>query len=227
MKELAEKKAIPPYLPYATLDTFFRNVKVALPSRIDRSVLPSMSGTIQGQLLATLSFLGFIREDGTPTDKLAAYAHSEGPEKQRILKEILVSSFPFLFKDGFDLKRATLAQLYERFSKTGISGSTTRKCATFFLKAATDAGIELSPHFGKKRKLSSGGQAKPRRRVEKEVQTKPAPQVEEMQGARQESELSIEKLLLSKFPSFDPGWPDDVKAKWFDGFSRLMDELKK
>jgi hypothetical protein len=28
--------------------------------------------------------------------------------------------------------------------------------------------------------------------------------------------------LLSKFPNFDPGWPDDVKLKWFDAFDRLM-----
>jgi hypothetical protein len=28
--------------------------------------------------------------------------------------------------------------------------------------------------------------------------------------------------LLSKFPQFDPAWPDDVKLKWFDAFDRLM-----
>jgi hypothetical protein len=28
--------------------------------------------------------------------------------------------------------------------------------------------------------------------------------------------------LLSKFPQFDPTWPDEVKLKWFDGFDRLM-----
>ncbi len=30
------------------------------------------------------------------------------------------------------------------------------------------------------------------------------------------------QMLLSKFPSFDPNWSDEVKAKWFDGFHRLM-----
>jgi hypothetical protein len=28
--------------------------------------------------------------------------------------------------------------------------------------------------------------------------------------------------LLSKFPQFDPAWPDEVKLKWFDAFDRLM-----
>jgi len=28
--------------------------------------------------------------------------------------------------------------------------------------------------------------------------------------------------LLSKFPTFDPAWPDDVKSKWFNAFDKLM-----
>jgi hypothetical protein len=35
-------------------------------------------------------------------------------------------------------------------------------------------------------------------------------------------EMTWEQMLLSKFPSFDPSWPDEVKSKWFDGFHRLM-----
>jgi hypothetical protein len=30
------------------------------------------------------------------------------------------------------------------------------------------------------------------------------------------------QLLLSKFPTFDPAWPDDVKSKWFNAFDKLM-----
>ena len=30
------------------------------------------------------------------------------------------------------------------------------------------------------------------------------------------------EMLLAKFPEFDPAWTDDVKAKWFDAFDRLM-----
>ena len=28
--------------------------------------------------------------------------------------------------------------------------------------------------------------------------------------------------LLVKFPSFDPGWPDAIKADWFKGFDQFM-----
>jgi len=28
--------------------------------------------------------------------------------------------------------------------------------------------------------------------------------------------------LLEKFPTFDPTWPDEIKAKWFEGYERLL-----
>ena len=33
---------------------------------------------------------------------------------------------------------------------------------------------------------------------------------------------SWDKLLLNKFPQFDPSWPDEVKLKWFSAFDELM-----
>jgi hypothetical protein len=32
----------------------------------------------------------------------------------------------------------------------------------------------------------------------------------------------MKELLLAKFPQFDPAWPDELKAKWFDGYERLL-----
>jgi hypothetical protein len=29
-----------------------------------------------------------------------------------------------------------------------------------------------------------------------------------------------EEMSMRKFPTFDPAWPDEVKANWFDGLSR-------
>lgn len=224
VKEKTEAKGpIPPYLSYKTLGTFLASMKIALPSRIDRSVMSSMSGTIQAQLIATLEYLGLINSEGVPTDKLAGYVHSEGSEKQRLLKDIIVSAYPFLFKEGFDIKRATYSLLQERFIKAGVGGDTIRKCISFFLQSAEEAGIELSPHFKKK----SGPRPGSRRRPNPPSPNKNAPEFGDNSEPPRTDEVSIEKLLLSKFPSFDPGWPDDVKAKWFDGFGRLMDEFKK
>jgi hypothetical protein len=38
--------------------------------------------------------------------------------------------------------------------------------------------------------------------------------------------IGWQKLLLSKFPAFDPSWPDDVISRWFDAFRDLMGEFK-
>ena len=36
---------------------------------------------------------------------------------------------------------------------------------------------------------------------------------------------SWHSALLAKFPAFDPSWPDNVKAKWFETFEKLREIL--
>jgi hypothetical protein len=33
--------------------------------------------------------------------------------------------------------------------------------------------------------------------------------------------MSIQQQLIGKYPDFDPAWPDNVKAAWFESFQRL------
>ena len=33
---------------------------------------------------------------------------------------------------------------------------------------------------------------------------------------------SLKEMLFSRFPEFDPKWTDEIKAKWFEAFERLM-----
>lgn len=218
----APKKLYPPYLPYKTIGTFLDSLKVALPQRIDRSLMKSMSGGMQSSLMLALAYFDLINPDtGAITEKLNRLVHSEGADKQRVLQEILSSSYPFIFKDGLQLDRATTSQLEERFKQSGLSGDTLRKSVTFFLKAAKDADLKVSPHI-KGVPHSKAGVVRPKRSVPEKseipITKEPAPTLPE--------EVSWEKALLSKFPSFDPAWPDEVKSKWFDDFKALM-ELKK
>jgi len=105
-----------------------------------------------------------------------------------------------------------------------VTGNTTRKCIAFFIKAAEDAGLELSTHIKKPRGRRPSITKNRRKAVLPQAkQSFDAEKTEPHPG----EEMSLDKLLLSKFPSFDPEWSDEVKAKWFDGFSRLMDEFKK
>jgi hypothetical protein len=34
--------------------------------------------------------------------------------------------------------------------------------------------------------------------------------------------IALDKLLIDKFPGFDPSWPDEVKLKWFAAFDELL-----
>jgi hypothetical protein len=97
------------------------------------------------------------------------------------------------------------------------------------LKAAHGAGIKLSPHFKKVRSQQTA--TKPRRKEAPIPKAKPSPSEEietpyKDQPPQQSESDSWENALLSKFPAFDPAWPDEVKSKWFDDFKALM-ELKK
>ena len=32
----------------------------------------------------------------------------------------------------------------------------------------------------------------------------------------------MDKLLIDKFPTLDPNWPDELKSKWFSAFNELL-----
>ena len=217
------KKKVPPYIPYKTLNSFLEKMKVGIPSRIDRSVMASMSGGAQSQLTVALKHLNLIDANGQPEENLTRLVTSEGADRQEILKDILKKAYAFLFADGVDLTRVTANHLQELFTKEGASGGTTQKCIAFFIAASKDAGFELSPHI--KVKSQTIG-TRPRKKAS--TPQKVAPVKESTKSAEQTptSSMGITQMFLSKFPSFDPAWPDEVKLKWFEGFKELREQFK-
>jgi hypothetical protein len=208
---------VPPYVPYRSFRNFIDSLKQGIPGRIDRSVMASMSGAIQSQLTAALRYLGLIKATGQPTDTLPRLVNSEGPERAKVMREIVTSSYRFLF-DDFDVKSATPRMLEEQFGAMGASGGTLSKCTNFFLAAAKEAGIETSPHLKPQR---GPRQIRSRQRIPRIADSGTDGQTPIIL-AEGEGDVSWAQMLLSKFPSFDPSWPDEVKVKWFDGFHRLM-----
>jgi len=222
MNETKEtKKLAPPYLSYKTFLNFLEQLKVGVPSRIDHSVMGKFSGTARTQILTTLKYLHLISPDDTSTETLLKLVTSEGIDKKN-LRAIIIAAYPFLFKDGIDLKRTTLGQLQDLFEKAGASGGTIRKSIAFFIAAAKDTDINVSPHI---RVKSHAGRPKGKKsplriKAHEDIDIGEGPQIQSVN-------IPWQQLLLSKFPGFDPAWPDDVKAKWFDGFKELMAEFKK
>ena len=215
-----EAVAVPPYGSFVSFQSFLKSLKSGIPGRIDKSVMTNLSGGVQTTVIHTLKYLKLIDAEGIPTDKLAPLVNSEGAEYQKALRGVLGAAYPFLSGETFKLNTATPKQLDDEFEKLA-SGDTVRKCVTFFIPAAKAAALQLSPHIKepKKRTVTNGKVKKP----------KPAPAapgaaatITAERHQQPPAAMSWHQLLLSKFPSFDPAWPDEVKAKWFESFNDLM-----
>jgi len=139
------KRDLPPYIAYRSFRNWLASRKIGLPDKVDRSILGNLSGVVQSQLLSTLRFLRLISPEGSTSEELQRLVRSEGAEHQKVFSEVLRTAYGFLFSSDLNLLRATPAQLAEAFGKQGVSGDTTRKAVLFFLLAAKDAGIQVSP----------------------------------------------------------------------------------
>lgn len=146
----AESKIRPPYLSYKTFKKFLDSFpdREAVPSHIDRSVLPStMSGGNQVGVMSALKFFGLISETGEPQEDFYNFVDAEaGNEKARVLGNILHAGYGFLL-NGLDIERATTSKVVEKFKEVGMSGDTIRKAILFFQFAAKDAEMKISSHI--------------------------------------------------------------------------------
>lgn len=153
----------PPYFPWRTFESATSGFSSSggVPSKLDRSVLSTMSGSGRSAFLVGLRFLNLLDENSHPLPLLEKYVSAEGESQKPILREILTSAYGFLSDNSFDLTRATASQLSEMMSKEGATSSTREKAVSFFLKAAEAGGISVSPHI-LKRKHTPSATAKPR-----------------------------------------------------------------
>jgi hypothetical protein len=240
MAEIREQvKPVPPYVSWRTFETFLQSLKQGVPSRVDRTLMPSLSGSVSSQVQHALRFLGLVEQDGTCTDKLTALvdALKKGEESEDYavaLAGVLREAYGFLFANGgsaFDLERATQGALVEKFRSTGASGETVPKVVNFFLNAAKAAKVPLSPHISTGRPLRTGEQ-RPRITRKKRIPPSPGeaekggvtpkPEDEDDEGTSRRTGPGFREKLLAKFPEFDPSWTPELQSKWFEGFDRFL-----
>ncbi len=230
-KAESEKKLLPPYVPYKTFGNFIDNLSaVGIPQRIDRSVMKSMSGGLQGQLMLSLEYLGLITDNGTPTEILERFVNSEGAKRQETLHTILVASYGFIFQDGLQLERATASQFRERFEQTGATGDTLRKCMAYFLNAAKAADINLSSYIQKvpsprtiKKVLVK--LPKPKTPIQESPPSENRKEDRNMPPVQKE-DIALEKMILAKMPDFNPEWSEEAQQSWLETINKLMDRFQ-
>lgn len=153
----------PPYMSWATFEGILDQLKATgLPDVIDRSVLVGKSGGDQSQFLRACRSFGLIdTETDQPTERMRqlVYAEDRGPLLGEILREAYAPVVAL--STG-----ATQAMLEEKFREYGIEGDTVRKAIAFYLNAAKQTDIELSPRF-KSTRPGQGG-----RRTRRTTRTK-------------------------------------------------------
>ncbi len=224
MEDEKTRKRLPPYVSYRTFRTFLTDLQEGVPARIDRSYWGDrMSGTNGTQSVAALRYMGLVDATGTPNNLLKQLlAAPRGSLRLDILKQLTSQCYAFILQSSFDPQTATYKQLEEIFeSSYQLTGDVTRKCTKFFIEMAKEAGIPISPHILKKSGIprSTAGTKKISRRTSSRtnIEVKIPQEAEEVPV-----QMSWDKMLLSKFPAFDPAWNDEVKLKWFQAFDELL-----
>lgn len=115
--------------------------------RIDKTLMPKASGSQQSGMLSALRFLQLIDDSGKPKDHFRGVVLADDDSRKEPLNKALRESYGFLFDDPeFDLSHASSGQVTEKFKAWGINGSTLTKTIAFFLSAAKEYGIPVSPH---------------------------------------------------------------------------------
>ena len=224
----SEPNLNPPYVAYRTFRTFLESLAISMPDRIDRSVFDSkFSGTATSQINSALRSLKLVDAQGRPSEALRLLAQTHGDEHQKVLEQILKSYYIPVFR--LDLERATKAQFREAMREFGCTESMMIKCETFFIHAATHAGIPLSPYLRANRKSGARSRASSRTsknavrqlNAENGSETDNSSGVESGSAALTMRELALK--VLDKYPDFDPTWSQETQARWMEGMNKLQE----
>lgn len=160
------KTVKPPYTSYRSFMKLMSELKEheVVPAAIDRSYLSKRSGSEKSALIATLKWFELVDEVGIPTERLENFIAADEQKSKFLLKEMVESSYGAITDGTFNLRSATTSQLADQFRQYEISGSTLSKSVTFFLAAAKEAGIVVSPH-AKAPPVTGGGNGKRKKAV--------------------------------------------------------------
>jgi hypothetical protein len=147
-----------PYIPFQTFTGLLDRLKTnGVPNRIDRSYLSYTSGSIQTYLLRTLQGFELIDEAGRPTPSLTALVEADETDRRGHIRSIVSRHYAEALALGTGATPAELAEVFRE--KYDLGGDTARKGITFFLNAASYAGIEVSPHYKLPRATTRSGGA--------------------------------------------------------------------
>lgn len=154
-----------PYVSWRSVGTVMQDLRAhGVPSRVDRSVLGRFAGSVATQLMAALRFLELTDREGVPRPAFGQFVAEYGTEAgKEALSLLLRKAYVPLFE--LDLATTTAAHFHETFRRH-YSGADAvlAKSEAFFLQAAQDAGIPISPRLlrGKRGRPNGGSPSRKR-----------------------------------------------------------------
>lgn len=144
---------VPPYVSWATLNNKLEEMgRNGIPSRIDASYLVGMAGGTQAQFKQALRSLGLIEANDRVTRTLIELVQDPNGRPERV-GDLLRERYPAL--TGLT-ENATPGELDEVLGNYGLGKDTRRKAASFYVAAATYAGLPLSPHIKPRTSAGNG-----------------------------------------------------------------------
>ena len=216
------KNKIPPYVSFKTFQTFLEFLSQGMPYRIDRSVwLNKFSGSNGTQLMTAIKFFQLIDNDGIPNHDFDNLVSRDFETQKKTLRNLLFRYYELVFE--LDLTRATKAQLREKFRTFDTKEGVIVKCESFFIQAARFSNIELSPHILARRhsKNSLGLSEK------KKPNNSAVSHSNNFENTKSNTmNNNMIKVILDKYPDFDPSWSPDVQKSWIESMTKLYDNLK-
>lgn len=140
-----KRGTLPPYIAFKTLiDIVERMEREEPPTRVDGSYLETYAGGYRPTVINNLQTLGLLNTASEPTDTLKALVKANESERKNLVAQILSTTYP----DVLALSRvSTQQQFLEAFTAMGVNGDTRRKAISFFLKAASFAGVPTGMHW--------------------------------------------------------------------------------
>ena len=144
------------YVSWPAFEKSLQQVRAAgVPDKLQRELLdPLFSHTVVTQALAAFRFLRLTDEGDRATPLLLDLVAAHGtPHWAPVLRCVLERAYPRII--ALDLSRVTREQLDEAFKAyPGSSDAVRAKSVSFFLAAAREAGIPLSPDLAEPRRRS-------------------------------------------------------------------------
>ena len=210
-----------PYAPTkAVIGLIERHRRNGLPSPVTEDVLQraGISASLTSRTLQALMTLDLIDDQGRPTPTLEGIRLAPEPEYKQRLADWLRAAYAdaLSFVDPAQDDETKIRDAFRAYKPVGQQP----RMVTLFTGLFAVAGVRPE-----KKRSSRPTNRSPK--VDPSGAIDEAPRALEkppLQGAHDgvRKHKAVVDQLLDKFPAFDPAWTDDLKAKWFDGYQRLL-----